>query len=102
MAIIFDLCSLIYYMIRKSVLFSSVLAILKNSSLQLARRHNELFNKLLFVEIGRVYTECHVDKRLPFVDWFCLPYLREIFSENQTAKTANVCRHDILCSRNQF
>ncbi len=68
----------------------------------MARRHNELFNKLLIIKIDCVYTKCHVDKRLPFVDWFCRLDLGEIFSENQTAKTANVCRHGILRKRNRF
>ncbi len=89
-------------MICKSALFSSVSALFENSSLQLARGHYELFNKLYIVKIGCAYAKCHVDKRLPFVDWFCLPYLGEIFSENQTAKTANVCRHGILRRCNQF
>jgi hypothetical protein len=89
-------------MICKSALFSSVSVFFRNSSLQLARRDNELFNKLLIVKIGCDYAKCHADKRLPFVDWFCLPYLGEIFSENQTAQTANVCRDGILRRRNRF
>jgi hypothetical protein len=64
MAMIFDLCSLIDHMICKSALFSSVLAIFKNLSLQLARKHNELSNKLLIVKIGCDYAKCHIDKRL--------------------------------------
>jgi hypothetical protein len=89
-------------MICKSALFSSAIAIFGNPFQQPARRHNKLSNKLLIVKIGCVYAKFHIDKRFPFVDWFCLPYLGEIFSENQTAKMANVCRDGILRGRNRF